>query len=245
MKIEGIGAVLFDAGNTLAHLDYAFIAEVLAEHGQRVSPEDLRLAEYGAKAAIDRQLAPEMAPPGSIEGLLWPDEEAARPSYFATVLHCLGIASAQAKPILAALRAHNQASCLWRVVEPDTAQVLAALRARGFTLAVISNSDGRIEADLERYGLRAHFAAVIDSHVVGLEKPDPAIFKLALERIGVRAEAALYVGDVYGIDIAGARRAGLRAVLMDPLDRYPGRLDCPRICRLAQLLELLPQQASQ
>jgi putative hydrolase of the HAD superfamily len=239
MRRPAVRALLFDAGNTLMHLDYAFIAGVLAEHGYPRAALDIRIAEYTAKAAIDRHLAPHPAP-DRIEGLLWRDEPSERPSYFATVLHALGVPDAATQPILDALQTHNQERCLWRVVEPDTGDVLRALRRHGLTLAVISNADGRVEADLERAGLRSHFTAVIDSHVVGVEKPHPAIFNLALERIGALPETAVYVGDVFSIDVLGARRAGLDAVLIDTLGRYPGNIDCRRISRLGELLDWLP-----
>lgn len=237
MPRRALRAVLFDAGNTLAHLDYAFIAGMLAEHGHARAPLEIRIAEYSAKAAIDHHLAPR--PAENVEGLLWRDAQSERPSYFGIVLHALGIPDPAAQPILDAFQAHNQERCLWRVVEPDTAAVLTALRARGLTLAVISNADGRVEADLERAGLRSQFAAVVDSHFVGVEKPHPAIFNLALERIQATPDAAMYVGDVFSIDVLGARGAGLAAVLVDTLGRYPGSIDCPRISRLAELLDLI------
>ena len=240
MSHRELRAVLFDAGNTLAHLDYGFIAGVLEAHGHARTPLQIRIAEYSAKAAIDHHLTPRAVTAEDVEGLLWPDVPQERPSYFGTVLQTLGVPDAVTQPILDALQAHNRAECLWRVVEPDTADVLAALRARGLTLAVISNADGRIEADLERYGLRPHFATIVDSHVVGVEKPHPAIFNIALERIQAPPDTAIYVGDVFSIDILGARRAGLDAVLLDTLGRYPGNIDCPRISRIAELLDLVP-----
>lgn len=238
MRRPALRAVVFDAGNTLMHLDYAFIASVLAEHGHPRAPLDIRIAEYSAKAAIDRHLAPQGVP-DSVEGLLWPAQQGEQPSYFATLLHALGVPTGATQPILDALSAHNRERCLWRVVEPDTPAVLNALRARGLTLAVISNADGRVEADLERCGLRPHFATVVDSHVVRVEKPNPAIFHLTLERLQEPPAAALYVGDVFSIDVLGARRAGMDAVLVDTLGRYPGPIDCPRVSRLAELLDLL------
>ncbi len=231
--------VLFDAGNTLLHLDYAFIADVLGEHGHPVEPLAIRIAEYAAKAALDRALAAQVARPESIERLVWPDGADPRPSYFAVVLHELGIPPDGATRVLEVLHAHNRTHSLWRVVEPDTPRVLDALRARGLTLAVISNADGRMEADLERHGLAARFATVVDSHLVGVEKPDPRIFALALARLGAAPEAAIHVGDMLAIDVLGARRAGIRGVLMDRLGRYPGAVDCPRISRLAELIDLL------
>ncbi len=242
MRAASIRTVLFDVGNTLLHLDYGFVAGVLAAHGHPVTPGDVRVAEYGAKAAVDRALASEGERPERIEGLLWQGGAGAGPSYFSIVLHGLGVPRDEAPPILAALAAYNRAACLWRVVDPGTGAVLEALRARGLTLGVVSNADGRVEADLERAGLRRHFATVVDSHVVGVEKPDRAIFELALARLRATPDTALYVGDVFGIDVRGARGAGLAAILMDPIGRYPTPVDCARIRALDELLTLLPAQ---
>jgi putative hydrolase of the HAD superfamily len=239
MPAMAIRTVLFDAGNTLLHLDYEFIANVLTEHGQARSAMDIRVAEYAAKAAIDRELAPQLETPDSVEGLLWPTGDE-RPSYFAVALHQLGIGAEQALPILDALKRHNEEDCLWRVIRPGTAAVLDELRRRGMTLGVVSNADGRIEREIERRGLVGHFATVVDSHVVGVEKPDPGIFAIAMERLGAVAEETAYVGDVYAIDIVGARRAGMEAILVDTLDCYPGKLDCRRIRGLGELLDIFP-----
>lgn len=234
----GKRAVIFDVGNTLLHVDYVHVAGVLRALGHAVEPDAVRGAEYAAKAALDRALAPDVVPEPSVQALLWRQPDG-RPSYFATMIAALGVAAPAVLPALAALEADNRVRSLWRVVEPGTAAVLAELRRRGLTLAVISNSDGRIEADLIASGLGEHFAFVLDSAVVGVEKPDAAIFTMALARLGVAPEAAVYIGDVYAIDVLGARRAGIEAVLMDPLGRYDAPPDCPRIRTLADLLPLL------
>jgi putative hydrolase of the HAD superfamily len=236
-------AVVFDVGNTLLHVDYAHVARVLGDAGHAVDADGVRRAEYAAKAALDRALAPETAREPSVQALLWrrPD---GRPSYFATVLASLGIPDGQVAPALATLEADNRAASLWRVVAAGTGDVLATLRGRGYALGVISNSDGRIAADLAAAGLAGHFACILDSAVVGVEKPDARIFAMALARLGVRPEEAVYVGDVYAIDVLGARRAGIEAVLMDPLGCYAAPADCARIRTLADLLPLLPRTAT-
>jgi putative hydrolase of the HAD superfamily len=230
--------VIFDVGNTLLHVDYAHVAGVLRAQGHAVEPEAIRAAEYAAKAALDRALAPDLVAEPSVQAMLWrlPD---GRPSYFATMLAALGIPEPAVLPALSVLEADNRVKSLWRVVEPGTAEVLAELRRRGLTLAVISNSDGRIEADLVAAGLGPHFAFVLDSSVVGIEKPDVRIFRMALARLRASPSDAAYVGDVYAIDVLGARRAGIEAVLMDPLARYDAPRDCPRINTLPELLALL------
>lgn len=95
---------------------------------------------------------------------------------------------------------------------PDVEAVLAALAPR-FRLAVISNGLGRDQrAKIECTGLAGHVGEVVISEEVGLRKPDPAIFRLALGRIGVAAGRAVYVGDNPADDVAGARAAGMAAV---------------------------------
>ena len=98
---------------------------------------------------------------------------------------------------------------------------LERLRGAGFTLAVVSNSEGTIEQMLVEIGLRELFATVIDSSVVGFTKPDPRIFALALERLGVDAGEALMIGDSPSADVDGAHAVGIRAALLDPYDLYP------------------------
>jgi FMN phosphatase YigB (HAD superfamily) len=85
---------------------------------------------------------------------------------------------------------------------------------------VVSNSDGRAEDHLVATGVRDGLEFVVDSQLVGIEKPDPRIFRLALERMGVPAARALYVGDLRSIDREGAHAAGLECVLIDPFGDY-------------------------
>ncbi|HZB46643.1 MAG TPA: HAD-IA family hydrolase, partial [Pyrinomonadaceae bacterium] len=90
---------------------------------------------------------------------------------------------------------------------------------------------------LEAAGLFEKFDLTVDSHLVGCRKPDPAIFRLALERLGVEAEEAAYVGDSYAHDALAARACGLRGILLDPLDLHPESI-CPRIRSLNELINV-------
>jgi putative hydrolase of the HAD superfamily len=91
----------------------------------------------------------------------------------------------------------------------------------------VSNSDGTCERKLREVGLRDLFAGVVDSAVVGVEKPDPRIFAHALAASGRAPERTMHVGDFYAIDVVGARRAGLHAALLDPHGDW-GDVDCAR-----------------
>ena len=89
-------------------------------------------------------------------------------------------------------------------------------------VAVVSNSDGSVRGSLGEAGLLDLFEFVVDSHEVGVAKPDPAIFHAALERMGLEPSNAWYVGDSVFHDVNGARAAGLsRALLVDPYGLGP------------------------
>jgi putative hydrolase of the HAD superfamily len=227
-----VTTVLFDLGNTLFHFDHAFAAALITRHGFAVTAADVASAEYHGKRAVDAQMRARR---------IGTDATRQRP-YVSATLEGLGVPAESWTRISDALQEENARNSLWRVVHADTPEVLATLRARGFRLGVVSNADGRVPAALAAQGLAEHFSVIIDSHLVGVEKPDPRIFRLALDGCGAGPEETLFVGDIYEIDIVGARSAGLDALLLDPLGLYEG-VDCERIQRLGQLLELLSVQA--
>ncbi|MGD0012469.1 MAG: HAD family hydrolase, partial [Terriglobia bacterium] len=74
--------------------------------------------------------------------------------------------------------------------------------------------------------------------IVGIQKPHPGIFKLALQRAGVEGSEAVLVGDTYATDVGGAQLAGLTGVLMDGVGAYPDAA-CPRISSLPELARIL------
>jgi putative hydrolase of the HAD superfamily len=230
--MRDVTTVLFDLGNTLSHLDHAFVADVITQHGRAVDAGAVAAAEYRGKVAVDAQMRARRA--GT-------DATRHRP-YFDAMLHTLDVPPEVWPAIAAALQAENARASLWRVIHDETPSVLAELRARGYQLGVVSNADGRVRSALVARGLAEHFTAIIDSHVVGVEKPDPRIFQLALDACGTTPARALFVGDIYEIDVVGARNAGLAALLLDPLGLYDG-VDCQRIDRIGRLLELLPERA--
>jgi putative hydrolase of the HAD superfamily len=114
---------------------------------------------------------------------------------------------------------------------PQVPEALAAMRDRGLTLVVVSNSDGTAERSLEAAGLREYLHHVVDSALVGYEKPDARIFEHALRQSGARPGHTLHVGDLYHADVAGARSAGINAILLDPYDDWPA-VDCDRAADL-------------
>lgn len=98
---------------------------------------------------------------------------------------------------------------------PDVRPAFVRLRDRGLRIGIISNWDKRLASLLEGLGLCDLIDITISSAVVGLRKPDPRIFELACERIGVPAAEAVHVGDHHYADILGATTVGMTAVLID------------------------------
>ena len=103
---------------------------------------------------------------------------------------------------------------------------------------MVSNSNGTLRELLRRLDLFAFFSLIVDSFEEGVEKPDPRLFEIALDRVRARRETTLHVGDFYEIDVVGARAAGLQAALLDVAGLYPGH-DCPRFASLTALADAL------
>lgn len=128
---------------------------------------------------------------------------------------------------------NTQNSANWDQILPGTREALERIRQR-YAIAVISNADGKIDAVLRRCGICDCFACITDSGNVGQEKPHPAIFAAALEEMRADPAESLYVGDVYSVDYAGARSAGMQAVLFDVAGAYREG-EHPRVESLAEL----------
>ena len=118
----------------------------------------------------------------------------------------------------------------------DVPGALARLRSLGLRLVVVSNANGTLRAAFRRLGLDSRIDLLLDSQEEGVEKPDPRLFQIALARAQATAETTVHVGDLYHVDVVGARAAGLGAVLFDP-GRLYGDADCPRVHSLSELVE--------
>jgi len=203
-------ALLFDFGGTLAFLDFELLAREFSSEGLKLNPLALEHAEYHGRAAIDRFLL------GNGER----EMNQAYQHLFRAWMEAAGVPPERVRELGERFVEINTKEGLWRVVRPGTREALAKFKAAGIKLAIVSNADGRVEADAKRHGLAEFFDVIIDSHVVGVEKPDPRIFRFALERLGVAPAEARYAGDIYSIDMVGARAAGIEGRLIDQHGRY-------------------------
>jgi HAD superfamily hydrolase (TIGR01509 family) len=223
-------AVVFDAGGTLLRLDFEWMSDTLAALGHAVPAAALRRGEiegrrrYDASRAGGPAEAPAYAPLGLHGDIA---------AYFTGTFDAAGVPHGLWPAMLERLQARHVATGLWiRPIEHARA-TLDALMGTPLRLACVSNSDGRAEQHLADCGVRAGLEFVVDSARVAVEKPDPRIFRIALERLGVAPERALYVGDLRSVDEAGARAAGMRFVLIDPWMDYGE--DGDRIADIAAL----------
>jgi HAD superfamily hydrolase (TIGR01549 family) len=195
-----IRAVLFDAGNTLIFLDYERMAlGVGTTLGLPLTGEGL--AAHAAEAA------------SAMEASSGTDGDRAA-VYLEALFRLAGVPATRMGEVRDCLWRMHRDRHLWCSVHEHTRDALARLRAAGLRLGIVSNSDGRVDQALSAAGLREYFDVVIDSSVFGTEKPDPAIFRAALDALEVAPEEALYVGDLYDVDIVGARAAGMEGVLL-------------------------------
>lgn len=121
---------------------------------------------------------------------------------------------------------------------PDVEACLQGLKRRGFRLGVVSNWDATLENLFRSLGLLPYFDEVVASAAVGYRKPDPTIFDIALERMGVPASEAVHVGDLPEADGAGAQLAGIRPIIIDRANVLDG---CPyeKVNVLTDLVSLL------
>lgn len=130
----------------------------------------------------------------------------------------------------------------YRSIYPDVVPALEELRRSGYRLGLISNAHPDLRKLLALFDLLAYFDTAVISGEVGFPKPDPRIFRRALEGVGVPPSAAVHVGDDPLTDYAGALRAGLHAILVDRHDTQPGRANprIPDLFSLADTVEALP-----
>ena len=227
---ERVETVLLDAGGVLLDLDYRYIRRLIEARKvpDQPMPADSELSrlEAIARKEIHRQVAE-----GGRVSDAWRD-------YFHTILGRAHVPVNEQPGIIDSLWEAHQRFGLWTVAIEGARATVENLKERGFALGVVSNAEGRVERDLDSAGYEGLFATVVDSHVVGVEKPDPEIFEIALKRMAGDPRTTVYVGDVPAVDVAGAKAAGITPVLLDRHDLYPD-VDALRLGSIRELPGLL------
>jgi len=229
----GYSAVFFDAGETLVHPHPSFaelFSAVLRREGHDVEPATIDerisvISERFRQAALDDELwttSPERS------RAFWL-------SVYGPFLEQVGLARDDG---LGELLYGEFTDLANYSLFDDVPLVLRRLREGGLLLGVVSNFEEWLERLLEELGVRDEFDVRVISGVEGVEKPDPRIFRIGLERAGVAPEEAVYVGDNPHFDVAPAAEVGMFPVLIDRRGRHPD-VDAARITTMADLPALL------
>lgn len=224
-----IDVLLFDVGGVLLLPDPTVLAPLLEPYGGSPVIEDHRRAHYAAMATKSR------------------NGEAERDwsSYNFAYVERVGVAVEHADHA-AELLDRTRSALLWRWPIPESVDALRELAVAGVPMGIVSNATGQVEAELARSvvcqvgdGAGVEVRCVVDSHVVGVAKPDPRIFDFALAHFdGVDRSRVGFVGDSVTMDVGGATAAGLHPILLDPYDDHAGA-DFSRIRSLAELADWL------
>jgi REG-2-like HAD superfamily hydrolase len=233
-----VRAVLFDAGETLVHPAPSFpelFTEVLAAAGHDREPQQVIDASRSvfhrfSEAARDNELwttSPERS-------------ERFWLSVYARMLDELGLdGDTGLRDTLYATFTDPANYALFDDVEAT----IEALGSAALTLGIVSNFEAWLEDLLQSLGVRDAFRVRVISGIEGVEKPDPAIFRRALERLDVDPADVLYVGDNPEFDVVPAAAVGMTPVLIDRRGRFPDET-CIRIADLRQLAGIIAEMAA-
>ncbi|HEX2849522.1 MAG TPA: HAD family hydrolase [Acidimicrobiales bacterium] len=210
--MTGPAAVLLDSGGIFLLPEHDRIVAAFDRASCEVEPGRLDRAHYAAAARFHTGLDVEADWAGSWRG------------YLETYVEECGVAPEARDDAHRHLDSEFADAALWLRVAPGCRDGLAELASTGVRLGVVSNADGMMGTRLRELeilqvgpGIGVEVECVIDSGDVGVMKPDPRIFELALDAMAVDPADAWYLGDMPAIDAVGARRAGLRPFVLDPL----------------------------
>ena len=224
-------AVLLDAGGVFVLPDPERIVAAFARAECTVGPEVLADAHYRAAARFHTGLDVEAN---------WAE---CWLGYLQTYVDECGVAADYRDDAHRHLDSEFADAALWVEPVPGSREGLAALADAGVRLGIVSNADGlmgqrlaQLEVGQVGPGIGVQLECVVDSGELGVMKPDARIFHAALDVLGLDAEQVWYVGDMPAIDVVGARRAGVRPFVMDPLGLHLDA-DYDRIESLAALAE--------
>ncbi|HRF86810.1 MAG TPA: HAD family hydrolase [Alloprevotella sp.] len=236
----GISAVIFDYGGTL-DTNARHWAHVLWEgylrsgYFGRLTQEQFRLAYVFGERALAK--APIVCPQDNFRVVL--EKKIERETFFLCEEGILDMNETRRMEAVRSVADYCYAyACR---VTARSRQVLLSLQEK-YKLVLVSNFYGNIETVLQDFSLD-FFGRIIESAVVGVRKPDPAIFRLGVEAAGCEPEACVVVGDSYEKDIVPARKAGCRTVWLKGEEWQPMEVDRSLsdavITDLPQLLNLL------
>jgi predicted HAD superfamily phosphohydrolase YqeG len=205
--------VFLDGGGVIVLPNGDVVSAALKQLGIEIDRSLVPRAHYRAVRQIDRALV-----------------DSGHTAYLQAFCRALGVPESRLGDAGDALqhladRGHS-GEILWSQPAPHAIATIQELRSAGLPVFVVTNSDGHAAESLRHAGicdttagLGAVVADVIDSGLVGSEKPDTGIFRVALERAGIEPTAVVHVGDMVSTDVIGARAAGILPIHLDPYRR--------------------------
>ena len=223
-----VRTIFLDAGGVLVFPNWSRVSVTLAEHGIAADPQALAAADHVAKHEMD------------VDSYVKTSTDDGRWSrYFDLVLKHAGVEiNKTTHKAIGQLREYHDVHNLWESVPTHVLPALDRLRSLGLRLVVVSNVNGTLALLFDRLGLTNRIDLLVDSHREGVEKPDPRLFQRALQRAGAEAHSTVHLGDIFHVDVVGARAAGIRAVLLDAANLY-GAHDCERVGSLTEFIDRL------
>ena len=233
--LSAIEMVFFDAGETLLRPYPSFpelFAHTVGKHGHDVSPAEVE--------ALQERLAPHLVELLEESGVEKPSLSAEASFTFWTHLYrrLLGELNLD-EGLTEVLYGVFSDSSSYKLFD-DVLPTLKRLEELGYRIGLISNFEGWLEKMLVELEIGHVFDVSVISGLEGMEKPDPAIYELAVERSGVAPERSVHIGDSPKMDVEPAHSVGIRPILLDRRNRYPMET-FPRIRSLEELPDLIPQ----
>lgn len=226
--LTNVRAVIFDLGNTLTIPDWERINHIVQQICTIASCEislQKQISEILLAADANREFLNNLA------------AKSVRTNWhFLTLYKNAGLSETDYAKLIAALdKSHNERH-LWTKINENALEVLVNLKNEGFFLGVISNSeDGRVKDVLQATEILPLLDLYLDSYIFGFAKPDSRIFLKALEKLKIRHEQAVYIGDSYKQDYIGAKTTGIKSILFDPLNLHSEK----NVLKIRSLLEIL------
>ena len=230
---EEIDAIMLDAGGTLIDLRPSreeVFTKVLHLHGSNAKLEDVSRAVARAERVFDDAQA---KLDGKDEGVFWN-------SYDEFVLKRLGFKGdieKFSKDVSAEFDRVVPEVKNW-IAFPDARPLLEDLKKRDFKLGLISNATDLARKVMDNLDFSKYFDFMVLSEEVGVRKPDPRIFLMAAQKANVHPSRAIHIGDRLAIDVLGAKKAGMNAVLIDRMGIYSD-VDCLKINSLDAMRRFL------
>lgn len=231
-----IKTIFLDAGNTLVSMDFSWLAKELERFDIICTVRELCRAEAAARPLVSSELKRLKSTENKQTSVFY--MQSILKGLKATVEMEVKKRDEIVKHMLTTISSSGQNQRLWTYILPGVPDALEILKKNGYQLGVVSNSNGTVEEILLKLKLRQYFDHVFDSHLVGLEKPDPLFFRHALKTANASPDTSLHIGDIYHVDVLGAWNADIYAILLDPFGDWDD-YDCPRFPDLLSFAKMM------